>query len=215
MIVQIAGIKTIKDANMCAGFGADYVGLLVGKVHESRDFITVAKAKAINGKLPENCRAVMITHLSVADDIISTLNETGIRVVQLHSYIKESEVKKIKNAVRGLVVWRLIHIDETGKILTDINNLVTADAYFIDSINRKTNQVGGTGLVHDWNISAGLVGILKKPVILAGGLNPQNVQQAISVVKPYGVDVNTGVRAPDKSLNPKKVKLFIKKAKET
>ena len=69
-----------------------------------------------------------------------------------------------------------------------------ANFYLLDSFNLKTNQVGGTGLTHDWNKSRELIQILDKPTFLAGGLNPNNVEQAIKLAQPYGVDVNSGCK---------------------
>ena len=64
----------------------------------------------------------------------------------------------------------------------------------LDSFNLKTNQVGGTGLTHDWNKSGELIKQLDKPTFLAGGLNPGNVKIAIETARPYGVDVNSGCK---------------------
>lgn len=73
-----------------------------------------------------------------------------------------------------------------------------ADFYLLDSFNLKTNQVGGTGLTHDWNKSRELITKLNKPTFLAGGLNPDNVKTAINQAKPYGVDVNSGCKVDGK-----------------
>lgn len=88
-----------------------------------------------------------------------------------------------------------------------------ADFYLLDSFNLKTNQVGGTGLTHDWNQSRELIKQLDKPTFLAGGLNPENVETAIKLAKPYGVDVNSGCKNDDGIKDEKKVKQFIYNAK--
>ena len=83
----------------------------------------------------------------------------------------------------------------------------------LDSFNIETNQVGGTGLAHDWGKSKELVDKLKYPVFLAGGLNSLNVKTAINTVKPYGVDVNSGCKTNGKK-DRNKVIEFVKNAKE-
>ena len=88
------------------------------------------------------------------------------------------------------------------------------DFYFTDSINKKTNQFGGTGLMHDWSVDKKLIQSLDKPVFIAGGLNPDNVAQIIEYCKPYGVDVNSGCRAEKGGRDFEKVKLFVKNAKK-
>ena len=99
MKVQIAGIKTIEDALMCVKYDCDAIGLLVGQGHNSDDFITINKAKEIIEDLPPFVSSVIITHLEDSKEIIEILKETKATTVQLHSYIKESEVKKIKEGI--------------------------------------------------------------------------------------------------------------------
>ena len=69
-----------------------------------------------------------------------------------------------------------------------------ADYYLLDSFNLKTNQVGGTGLTHDWYKSNELIKLLNKPTFLAGGLNQENVGEVIKISHSYGVDVNIGCK---------------------
>ena len=68
------------------------------------------------------------------------------------------------------------------------------DYYLLDSFNLKTDQVGGTSLIHNWNIDRELIKQLNKPTFIAGGLTPQNVVSAIKTAKPSGVDVNSGCK---------------------
>lgn len=214
MRVQIAGIKTIKDALMCVKYDCDAIGLLVGQGHNSDDFISSNKAKEIINALPPFISSVIITHLEDSKEIIEILKETNANTVQLHSYIKESEVKKIKEALPYIKILRLIHVSEDGKLLNQLEKDFIGDCLFLDSINTKTNQFGGTGLTHDWNKSAEIVRNSKLPVILAGGLNPSNVKEAIKLVKPYGVDTNSGCKGKDGYRDEENTYLFIKNSKE-
>jgi len=214
MRVQIAGIKTIEDALMCAKYDCDAIGLLVGQGHNSDDFISVTKAKEIIDVLPPFISSVIITHLEEATKIIDILKETNANTVQLHSYIKESEVRKIKETLPYVKILRLIHVSEDGKLLNELEENFIGDCLFLDSINTKTNQFGGTGLTHDWNKSAEIVKNSKLPVILAGGLNPNNVKDAINLVKPYGVDTNSGCKAKNGYRDEENTYLFIKNSKD-
>ena len=212
MNIQMAGIRNVEDALMCVECGVNIIGLLVGQMHTSDDFITKEQAKEIKQALPKNIKTTLITHLENANEIIEIASFIGVDYIQLHSYINEQEVEKIKNILLKVKLLRLIHIDEKGKILNDLSKMKFVDFYFTDSINLKTNQVGGTGLVHNIETDKRLVETLDKPVFIAGGLTPENVAGAVKFCKPYGVDVNSGCRAVGGGRDKRKVKKFVQQA---
>jgi phosphoribosylanthranilate isomerase len=197
---------------MCVDCGVDIIGLLVGQAHTSDDFITKEQAREIKLSLPKNIKTTLITHLEKASKIIEIADFIDVDYIQLHSHLPETEVEIIHKALPDKKLLRLIHIDSDGTILNDINQIKFVDFYFTDSINTKTNQVGGTGLVHNINTDKDLVNKLDKPVFIAGGLNPANVAEAVRFCKPYGVDVNSGCRAVDGSRDRQKVIDFVKNA---
>ena len=213
MIVQIAGIKNKEEALECIKVNVDAIGLLVGRMHESNDFIDEKTAKEIIDSLPAFVFSVMITHLEDAEEIIKVAKYIGCNTIQLHSSIKEEEVDKIKKALPYIKLLRLIHISSEGEIVTDISKMKNVDAYFLDSFNVVTNQVGGTGLTHNWDVDKRLCATLDKPVIIAGGLNPENVKDAINYSNPFGVDVNSGTKASNGYRDMDKVKRFTENAK--
>lgn len=214
MIVQMAGIRRVEDAVMCAECGVDIIGLLVGQKHESFEFISKELAKEIKLALPKNVQTTLITHLEKAKEIIEIASFIGVDYVQLHSKISEKQVAKIRDALPNVKLIRLIHIATDGKILTRYRKMKIADFYFTDSINKKTNQVGGTGLVHDFRTDKILIETLDRPVFLAGGLTSENVAQVIEMCQPYGVDVNSGCRGADGFRDKEKVKKFVQNAKQ-
>lgn len=194
MKVKICANKSIEDAKNCIESGVDIIGVLVGREHASTDFIDKETAKEICDFVNNRCDVSLVTHLKNPHEIIELTKFIGNNVIQLHSDINEDDVEKIKIALPNIKLVRLIHISSDGKIVTNVDSIKYVDYYLLDSFNLKTNQVGGTGLVHDWNVSKSIVEKLDKPVFLAGGLNPNNVRDAISIVKPYGVDVNSGCK---------------------
>lgn len=214
MNIQMAGIRNVKDALMCVDCGVNIIGLLVGQAHTSDDFISKELAKEIKLALPKSVKTTLITHLEVAKDIIEIAKFIDVDYIQLHSHLPEIEVEIIKKALPNKKLLRLIHIDKNGKLLTDINKIRNVDFYFTDSINLKTNQVGGPGLTHNFDTDKKLVETLDKPVFIAGGLTPNNVGDAIRHCKPYGVDVNSGCRAVDGSRDKEKVLAFVKNASD-
>jgi phosphoribosylanthranilate isomerase len=212
MIVKICANKSIEDAKMCLAANADVIGILVGQEHASNDFVNKETAKQICEYVNDRCDVSMVTHLTTAEEIIELTKYIGNNIIQLHSNINEGEVEKIIKELPQVKLVRLIHVSTDGEIATDIESIKHADFYLLDSFNLQTNQVGGTGLTHDWNKSKELIKKLNKPTFLAGGLNPDNVQKAIEQANPYGVDVNSGCKVDGKK-NAEKVLLFVKRAK--
>ena len=211
--VKICANKSIEDAKMSIEAGADIIGILVGQEHTSNDFVDKYTAKEIADFAKGKCDISLVTHLTNAEEIIKLTRFIGNNIIQLHSNIEEIEVEKITKKLPDVKLTRLIHVSTDGEIFTNYQKIKYADYYLLDSFNLKTNQVGRTGLAHDWNKSGELIKILDKPTFLAGGLNPNNVVAAIKQANPYGVDVNSGCKN-DKGVKDKvKVKLFIKNAK--
>ena len=194
MLVKICANKNINDAKMCIDAGADFLGILVGQKHDSTDFIDKYTAKEMVNFSKRKIKTVLVTHLINSDKIIELSQFIGNDVIQLHSNIDESEVEKIVKALPNIKLIRLIHISQKGQICTNYKTMKYADYYLLDSFNLETNQVGGTGLIHDWNIDRELIEKLNKPTFIAGGLTPKNVASAIKAAKPGGVDVNSGCK---------------------
>ena len=214
MKVKICANKSIEDAKNCIEAGVDIIGVLVGQEHASVDFIDKETAKEICDFVDKRCDISLVTHLKNSEEIIKLTKFIGNNVIQLHSDIDEYEVENIKKSLPNVKLVRLVHISNDGEIVTNIDSIKYADYYLLDSFNLKTNQVGGTGLVHDWNVSKEIVKKLNKPVFLAGGLNPNNVHDAISIVKPYGVDVNSGCKNELGYKDKEKIKNFVINAKK-
>ena len=212
MKVKICANKNIYDAESSIIAGADVIGLLVGQEHTSNDFIDKETAKQIVEYVNGRCDTSLVTHLKSADEIIELTKYIGNNIIQLHSDIEEDEVEKIKKELPTIKLVRLVHVSKEGKIVTNIDNFRYVDYYILDSFNLKTNQVGGTGITFDWEKGKEILEKLDKPVFIAGGLNPENVHDAIKVLKPYGVDVNSGCKT-NGIKDRKKVIKFVKKAK--
>lgn len=208
----MAGIRNVQDALNSVEVGVDIIGLLVGQNHTSDDFISKEQAREIKLALPKNIKTTLITHLEKADDIIEIASFIDVDYIQLHSHLPETEVETIKQALPNTKLLRLIHIAEDGTILNDLSKIKYVDFYFTDSINLKTNQVGGTGLLHSWETDKKLIETLDKPVFVAGGLTPENVGEIVKFCKPYGVDVNSGCRAAGGGRDKLKMKQFVENA---
>ena len=214
MVVKICGIKREQDALLAAQYGADAVGLLVGQIQRSPDFISPALAARICRALPSSVKAVLVTHLEGVDEIEGLLRETGITTVQLHSEITPDDIRELRRRLSNLSVFKSVHVTSAASIDYPEPFRQLVDGFVLDSINAATGHVGGTGMAHDWSISRDIVARYSGTAFfLAGGLHPQNVRAAIELVKPFGVDVNSGTKGADGFKDPCKLQTFIDEAK--
>ena len=214
MRVKICGIKKVEDALKAIEYGADAIGLLVGQTHASKDFISKELAKEIVDSLPPFVSTVMVTHMTDVQTIIDFASFIGVSTIQLHGESNINDIRQIKNELRNVKIVKSIHVVDESSIYTGAEFLGYADAVLLDTMNKGTDQIGGTGITHDWNISKMIVESYKIPIILAGGLNPDNIEEAVNKVKPYAVDVNSGVKGEDGFKDYEKLKKFIQKAKK-
>ncbi|XGV97921.1 MAG: hypothetical protein ACAF41_03100 [Leptolyngbya sp. BL-A-14] len=211
--VKICGNKSIDEVLSASNLGADAVGLIVGVSHFSEDAIEPNIARKILNKIPVFVTVVLVTHMKTLEEILRIYEEVPAPVIQLQDDISISEVEKIRKALPLVKLIKAIHVIDDSSVNTAIKLAHFFDAILLDSIEVKEDKIGGTGKVHDWNISRKIVSLIKKPVILAGGLTPDNVVDAISYVKPYGVDVNSGVDNIDGKKSPEAVEYFINRSK--
>ncbi len=214
MYVKICGIRRSEDALLAAQCGADAVGLLVGQRHNSPDFISAAVARDISRALPPSVEAVLVTHVEDVDDLERLLQLSEIRTVQLHSEIAPSSVERLRGRLPHLKIFKSINIISADSVAYPEAFEKLVDGFVLDTINVATGQVGGTGKMHDWSVSRQIV--MRYPeiaIILAGGLNSENVRSAIEYVHPFGVDVNSGTKGSDGFKDARKMREFIRGAK--
>lgn len=213
MRAKICGINTWENARIALDCGADALGFLVGITHLAEDKIEVEDAKKIIDKLPPFVSTVAVTHLQDPKKIVEMCKYLGATTLQIHDYISPEEVAFCKEELKLVKIIKAVHVldgDKQGTIDMAHSFEKVADALLLDS--RTAERLGGTGKTHDWNISKEIVEQLNIPVMLAGGLTDQNVYDAVKKVRPYAVDVNSGVEiAGDKDWN--KVYGFITNAK--
>jgi len=196
--VQIAGAVSASEAKMLEDLGADLIGFPL-RLGYHRPDTTEEAAKEIIAGLKTPSRAVLITYLTEAREIEKFARYLGVSTVQLHADITPAETAKLKGIAPNLAIIKsLIVRPECSDARHPIYAIAqdfepSVDAFITDSFDPKTGATGATGLRHDWSVSARIAKLVKKPLILAGGLNPSNVYEAINEVKPAAVDAHTGV----------------------
>lgn len=182
-------------------------------VHDS---LTRERARRIISQLPAGIIPVVVTYIGSGLEAAALAREVGAAAVQFHGDIPDEEVVLFRRELPHVrTVARVTVTGETSVALAAALQPSLWDAVILDSLDPATGHIGATGLTHDWSISAKIVEVVQIPVILAGGLTPDNVAQAIAAVHPQGVDVHTGIENPDGSRNFGKIARFTRVALES
>ena len=199
--IKICGITNLDDALAAADAGADALGFVFFK--KSPRYVTPEKAAAIISKLP-----VFITTIGVfaderPEEILKNIEETGIDVLQFHGKEPPESCLLPRRVIKGIRVKSLESLEPLS-LYKDIVSAFLLDTYAPD-------MLGGTGQVFNWDIAIEA----KKygQIILAGGLTPENISEAIRRVNPYAVDVSSGVEIEKGKKDHQKMKSFIERAR--
>ena len=192
MRVKICGTATFADLDCAVAAGADAVGFLMGITHVTQDAVTPKTAAAMVATLPPFIVPVAVTHLTKPSDLIRIVELARCTTLQIQDVVTPDDIAEVREALPYLRIMKAVHVMDESAIATAKYFSDTADAILLDT--RTADRIGGTGITHDWNISAKIVKECSCPVILAGGLTPENVTEAIIRVRPYAVDVHTGVK---------------------
>ena len=209
--VKICGITNLEDAFKAAELGADYLGFIV-EIGFSKDSIKREEAKEIIKKLPLEVEPVFVTYLQKSKEIIEIAEEIKPLIIQLHNDISLEEIGKIRKALPRIKITKSISVTSEKSIDEAKKFERYVDFILLDT--KLGGKKGGTGKTHNWDISRKIVKEIKKPVFLAGGLNPDNVKEAVKKVKPFAVDTNSGVKLKDRKKDYEKIRLFVERAKK-
>jgi phosphoribosylanthranilate isomerase len=214
-LIQIAGIMDREEAAMLIKAGVHQIGFPLKLAHH-KDDLTEEDAGKIIRTLSSPSSAVLITYLNKAEEILGLCLRIGVRKVQLHGNVTVLELGRLKLLAQDIAVIKSLVVNDYNLLELESSVLKLSpyvDAFITDTYDPATGACGATGKTHDWAISRRLVEISTKPVILAGGLNPENVRRAILRVKPAGVDSHTGVEGPDGRKDFNLVGSFVEEAK--
>lgn len=207
--VKICGITRKEDLDAAVAAGADAVGFVVGVASSPRN-IALEKAEKLIRQVPPFVKSVLVTVPIGIDEfeMYEKLNPDAIQIHGENLHAAASVRLKIPNtlligAVNANSANALDVVSRASKLF---------DAVLLDSF--ANGQYGGTGIVHDWELSKRVKqAIHPKPLILAGGLNPENVAEAVRTVEPYAVDVSSGVELQPGIKDHQKMIEFIRNAK--
>jgi phosphoribosylanthranilate isomerase len=207
--IKICCISSIAEARMAIAYGADALGL-VGKMPSGPGPIEDELISEIARIIHPPIASFLLTSEQSSFAIISHVRRTGVNTVQIVDELTEGTYHDIKEALPHVRIVQVIHVTGHDSIGHAVAVQQWADAILLDSGNPKAavKTLGGTGNVHDWQISRELVKSVQVPVFLAGGLNVKNVREAIETVRPFAVDICSGVRTGGR-LDAAKLQEFI------
>ena len=214
-VVQVAGVIDRDEAEMLISAGVEMLGFPL-RLKDGREDLPETEAADIVAATHGRCDAVAITYRDTAAEVIELCDSLGFNAVQLHGAISREEVLALRKARPAMTLIKslVVSADNEAQLVREIDDTAELiDAYITDTHDPSTGRTGATGKVHDWSVSAALVGYSPKPVILAGGLNPENVGAAISAVRPASVDAHTGLEGPDGRKDETLVKRFLAEAR--
>lgn len=218
--IQIAGVIDAAEAAMLTGLGVDSLGFPLRLAVHAED-LTEQEAAAIVTDLPPHVAAVVITYLTDADAILTLCDTVGTPRVQLHADVPPQLLATLKERrpdlriIKSLIVPPEVTPDAMVQLAQQVRAYAEhADAFLTDSFDPATGATGATGHPHDWRVDRELVRLSPRPVILAGGLHPGNVAEAIATARPAAVDAHTGVEAPNGRKSRTLVTHFVTAAQE-
>jgi phosphoribosylanthranilate isomerase len=180
MLVKICGITREQDAHDAVEAGADALGFIF--VRQSPRFISPDAARKIIQTLPQSVLPVGVFVDSTREALLDAARQSGIRCLQLHG---EETPEDVRNA--ALPVWKGFRVGPDFKI--EQMSAYAAAAYVLDAY--VSGRHGGTGTTFDWEVA--LRAKQYGRIVLSGGITPQNVALAVTTVRPYAIDVSSGV----------------------
>lgn len=197
MFVKICGITSEEDGLLAVAMGADAIGFVFAP---SPRQITATRARDIARRLPPEILTVGVFRDEAPKRVVEIVHEAGLRAAQLHGHETPDQSKFVHEHVKIL-----IQAFKAGDPALEKADDYGADAILVDS------HAPGSGEIFDWSLAEGAP--VGRRVILAGGLTPDNVADAITAVGPWGVDVSTGVESAPGRKDARKVRAFVAQAK--
>lgn len=210
--IKICCIKSIEEAKTAIGFGASAIGL-VARMPSGPGPIPDELIKQIAAAVPPPVATFLLTSETSVNAIIKHHQRTNTNTIQIVDSLLQGSYIQLKTALPSVKIVQVIHVIDERSVEEAIDISEMVDSLLLDSGNPKlkVKELGGTGRVHDWKLSRQIRDNAKCPVFLAGGLNPENVRQAIEEVQPFAIDVCSGVRT-EGNLDKNKLEKFFREA---
>lgn len=207
--VKVCCISSVAEVRTAIDAGADALGF-VSDMASGPGVTDDRRITAMIRILPPPIASFLLTSRLDSEGIIAHLRRTGASVVQIVDHVDPAVHEAVRAAIPAVRVVQVVHVTGPECLAYAAQAGSTAHALLLDSgkPNATFAELGGTGRTHDWAISRKVVATSAVPVWLAGGLNAENVEEAVRAVRPFGVDLCTGTRT-EGHLDPVKLRDFI------
>ncbi|MDY6964811.1 MAG: phosphoribosylanthranilate isomerase [Halobacteriota archaeon] len=209
-LIKICGITSEGDLDMVLSFEPNALGFIVDVPVDTPRKINSDKAKRLVSKVPIFVSSVLVIMPDGSEEAIEKVEEIRPDVLQIHSDFPVGAIREVKK-VSSIPIIKTVGVDDTTDAEAVVNEISDmkgiVDAILLDT--KIDQKVGGSGIPHNWSISAKIVERTTTPIILAGGLTPENVAHAISVVHPFAVDTASGLESTPGKKDEQKVEKFI------
>jgi len=201
---KICGLTRARDRDAAVEAGADALGFVVDVPVDTPREITPERAAGLVADVPPFVTTVLVTMPATVGDAVGLFERVGPDAVQVHGTLDPGSVADLRGRVDGTVIAGVGPDDDLPAYAR------AADAVLVDSVDADGG--GGTGETHDWERTQAAVADLDTPVILAGGLSPANVREAVETVDPYAVDTASGTEREGGRKDPDAVRAFVASA---
>jgi len=197
--VKVCCIASIEEAELALEAGADALGL-VSAMPSGPGVIPDADIATIADWVGSRAATVLLTSRTSAAGIDEQLTHSRPSVLQICDALPETEMAIVRTRHSAVVLMPVVHVRGRDSLGEAVGLAANADAILLDSGNplARVKELGGTGRVHDWQVSRAIRDAVGVPLFLAGGLRAENVADAVRTVRPFGVDVCSGVRRDGK-----------------
>jgi phosphoribosylanthranilate isomerase len=194
--IKVCCITTQEEAALAVRLGADALGL-VSAMPSGPGVIPEVQIAAIAARVPPGVATFLLTSRTTAMEILTQHRRCGTNTLQLVDRVDPGVRATLREVLPGIKLVQVVHVTGDASVDEARQTAAGVDALLLDSGNPAlpVKELGGTGRTHDWSLSRRIVDTVPVPVYLAGGLTPANVGEAVRRVRPFGVDVCSGVRA--------------------
>jgi len=207
--IKICCISSVVEAALAVRCGADALGL-VSAMPSGPGVIAEEVITEIAPTVPPPVATFLLTSETEASAIIAQQRRCRVNTIQICDRVSADCLRELRAALPGIGLVQVVHVGGEESVAEAVAVADKVNAILLDSGNQNlaVKELGGTGRKHDWRVSRKIVESVSVPVFLAGGLNADNVAEAIGHVRPYGVDICSGVRTNGK-LDEFKLRRFI------
>jgi phosphoribosylanthranilate isomerase len=193
--VKICCINSVNEANLAIHYGASALGL-VSEMPSGPGILSEGLIAQVASMVPPAVSSFLLTSKVDTWGIIAQQRRLGVNTIQICDRLQNGSYDDLRQALPGIAIIQVIHVTGSEAIKEACSVAPYVHGLLLDSGNQflDIKELGGTGRIHDWEISRQIRELVNVPVFLAGGLNSDNVLDAIQQVQPFGVDVCNGVR---------------------